>query len=358
MDELLLRLNPRIVADTPYCVAAQVERLREEEALAVADAFGAAVQAGRCGIGASPERWDAACRRAGAVGEALRETLLKYRTRHRVVRDRGGVLEAGRKTLIMGILNVTPDSFYDGGSIGSVEEAVEKGIRMVQYGAEIVDVGGESTRPGADAVSAEVELERVLPVVRGLARRGVLVSIDTSKAAVARRALEAGARWVNDVTALGDPDMGRAVAEAGAGLVLMHAKGSPKTMQQNPSYDDIMGELSRFLRERSLRAVREGVSRESILIDPGIGFGKRVEDNFEILRRLEEFRSLGFPLLVGPSRKSFIGATLDGRPASGRLFGTLGAVAACVLYGADVVRVHDVAEAADACRVADRIKGR
>lgn len=357
-DTLLLRLNPRIVQDTPHCVAAEIEGLRDGELGAAAEAFGGAAQAGRTILSAPPVRWNAACRSAGAVGEALQETLRRYRTREHFVRDPGGGLEAGKQTRIMGILNVTPDSFYDGGAIGSVEEAVEKGVRMAEQGAAIIDVGGESTRPGADPVPVDVEMDRVLPVVRGLANRGVAVSIDTSKAAVARSALKAGARWVNDVTALGDPEMASVVAEAGAALVLMHAKGSPKTMQQNPTYDDIIGELTRFLRERSLRAVRQGVSRDSILIDPGIGFGKRVEDNFEILRRLEEFRSLGFPLLVGPSRKSFIGAALHGRPASGRLFGTLSAVTVCALHGADFVRVHDVSEAVDACRVADRIKGK
>jgi dihydropteroate synthase len=374
MDEALpLRLNPRILQDSPFCISAAAVGLTEAEVSTLLRAFeglGQTVPTSWSGelrnappglritVSAHPTGWGKACGAAGEIGAALQEALQNVRQMEHLLRYRGGILPLGGKTLIMGVLNVTPDSFYDGGSVGSVDEAVEKGVRMAEQGAAVIDVGGESTRPGSDPVPADEELRRVLPVIRKLRNRGMTVSVDTSKAAVASEALEAGAHWVNDVSALADPRMGRVVAEAGAALVLMHAQGTPKSMQQNPRYDDIIDEITRFLRERSLRAVREGVSRDSILIDPGIGFGKRVEDNFVILRRLDEFRSLGFPLLVGPSRKSFIGAALDGRPASGRLYGTLGAVAACALNGAHMVRVHDVAEAADACRLADRIAGR
>ncbi len=352
--ELVLRLNPRVLQANREWVSVALHRLEASEL----PAFRGLLHAnGRRQILAGPRREvEQVCSTAGAAGAAVIEALEGFEKATHVLRFGSRSMTLGRETLLMGVLNATPDSFYDGGSVRAPDEAIQKGLRMAEQGAAVVDVGGESTRPGSDPVSAEEELRRVLPVVRGLASRGVVVSIDTSKARVAREAIEAGAQWVNDVTALGDPEMAEVVARAKTALVLMHIKGTPKSMQQNPVYDDIMEELTRYLRERALRAVRQGVDRESILVDPGIGFGKRFEDNFTILKRLAEFRSLGFPVLVGPSRKAFIGATLDGRPPTGRLHGTLGAVAACVLNGAHAVRVHDVAESLDAARVADKIK--
>lgn len=258
-------------------------------------------------------------------------------------------------TSVMGILNVTPDSFSDGGRFADAATAVEAGLAMRRDGADWVDVGGESTRPGAAPTSPEEELRRVLPVVEALAGQGVAVSIDTRKASVARAALAAGARRVNDVSALADPQMAPAVAAAGASVILMHMQGTPETMQQDPQYGDVVGEVSAFLRAAAKKALSAGVAADRILVDPGIGFGKRLEHNLELLRRLAELRSLGYPIVVGTSRKRFLGEIL-GRPVDGRLFGTAGSVAAAVLRGADVVRVHDVAAMADVVRVADRLR--
>jgi len=352
--ELVLRLNPRVIQANREWVSVALHRLAGVES----SAFGRLLHSnGSVQILAGPRREiEQACSTAGPAGAAVLQALEGFEKSAHTLRFAGRSIAMGRQTLVMGVLNATPDSFYDGGAVRTADEAVQKGLRMTELGAAVIDVGGESTRPGSDPVPAEEELRRVLPIVRALASRGVVVSIDTSKACVARAAIDAGAQWVNDVTALGDPEMAEVVAQGKTALVLMHIRGIPKSMQKNPVYDDIMEEITRYLRERALRAVRQGVDRESILIDPGIGFGKRFEDNFAILKRLAEFRSLGFPVLVGPSRKQFIGATLDGRPPAERLHGTLGAVAACVLNGAHAVRVHDVAESIDAARVADRIK--
>jgi len=279
--------------------------------------------------------------------------LRDYRRRAISVPYPGGVLRFGRRTLVMGILNVTPDSFSDGGRHFDPERAVEAGLAMEQAG--VLDVGGESTRPGAEPVAADEEIRRVEPVVRALAARGKLVSIDTTKPAVARAAFAAGARLLNDVTALADPDLAREAARAKVPVILMHMKGTPRTMQDRPVYGDVVAEIVDFLRERMEGALSAGISRARILLDPGIGFGKRPEHNLEILRRLEEFRSLGRPVVVGTSRKSFIGHVL-GRAVDARRDGTSATVAAAVLRGADMVRVHDVREMADAARMADRMK--
>ena len=261
------------------------------------------------------------------------------------------------RTLVMGVLNVTPDSFSDGGRWLDARAAIRHARRLVREGAHLIDVGGESTRPGARAVSLKEELRRVLPVVEALAAEGIRVSIDTSKAAVAAAALAAGATMVNDVTALrGDRAMGGVCARAGAQVVLMHMKGSPQTMQRSPSYKDVVAEIAAFFRKRLQFALRAGIARDKIFLDPGIGFGKKPEHNMEILRRLEEFRGLGRPLVVGTSRKSFIGAVLGGRPSSDRVFGTAATVAAAVLRGAAVVRVHDVREMSDVVRVTDELR--
>jgi dihydropteroate synthase len=265
----------------------------------------------------------------------------------------------GERTLLMGVLNVTPDSFSDGGKYFYADAAVAQAIRMAEEGADIIDIGGESTRPGAKKVSSREELRRVLPVIEGL-RSAVKVplSIDTYKSEVARKAIGAGACIINDITALrGDRNMAEVAAEAETPVVLMHMKGTPKTMQKRPRYSDVVGEISNFLRERADFAIQKGIKRGNIIIDPGLGFGKRLEDNINIIRGLEKFRRLGYPVLVGPSRKSFIGAIL-GLPAEKRLEGTLAAVAACALNGADIIRVHDVLEAKRAVAVIDAITAR
>jgi len=255
---------------------------------------------------------------------------------------------------LMGVVNVTPDSFSDGGLFLDAEAAIVHGEELVRDGAEILDVGGESTRPGAEEVGAEEELARVGPVVAGLAGTAI-VSIDTSKAAVARAALDAGASIVNDVTALRhDPDLGAVCAERGAGLILMHMQGGPRTMQENPVYDDVVDDVKAFLAERLKAAVGAGVAEGLIWLDPGIGFGKNLDHNLELLRRLGELRELGRPLVVGTSRKSFLGK-IDGSPVEDRLGGTIASSILAAAEGADVLRVHDVAEAAQAARVASAI---
>jgi dihydropteroate synthase len=256
----------------------------------------------------------------------------------------------------MGVVNVTPDSFSDGGLFLDAEAAVAHGLELAGQGAEILDVGGESTRPGAEEVSAEEEMARVVPVVRGLADTAT-VSIDTSKAAVAEAALDAGATIVNDVTALRhDPEIGALCAERGVGLVLMHMQGDPRTMQKDPSYDDVVDDVKAFLAERMEVAVGAGVDEGRIWLDPGIGFGKTLDHNLELLRRLGKLRELGRPLVVGTSRKSFIGK-IDGSDVGERLGGTIASSVLAAVEGADVLRVHDVAEAAQATRVATAILG-
>lgn len=258
---------------------------------------------------------------------------------------------------VMAVLNVTPDSFSDGGRYACREAAVAHALEMVRQAAEIVDVGGESTRPGAAPVSEEEELRRVVPVVEALAAStAVPVSVDTSKHEVARRALDAGASMVNDVTSLrGDPRMAALVAERGVPIVLMHMKGEPRTMQERPHYEDLMCEVLEFLAERIEAAVAAGIQREMVIVDPGIGFGKTPEHNLELLARLEEFRVLGCPILVGASRKSTLGL-ITGRDVEGRLSGSLSAAVMAALHGAHILRVHDVAETLDALRVCESIR--
>lgn len=266
-------------------------------------------------------------------------------------------LESGnRRTLVMGILNLTPDSFSDGGLFISVGAAVEHAERMVAEGADIIDVGGESSRPGADSVPAEVEMDRVLPVIERLAKAiETPISIDTYKSSVARYALDAGACIVNDISALrGDPDMARIVAEAGVPVVLMHMKGTPRNMQLDPRYDSLISEIISFLKARIQAAVDAGISPDRIIVDPGIGFGKTVAHNLEIIRRLREFKSLGKSILIGTSRKSFIGKVL-GLPVDDRLEGTAATVALAISGGADIVRVHNVKEMARVARMTDAI---
>jgi dihydropteroate synthase len=258
---------------------------------------------------------------------------------------------------LMGVVNVTPDSFSDGGLYLDPEAAISHGVDLVEAGAAILDVGGESTRPGAEEVPLEEELRRVLPVVQGLAGLEAEVSIDTSKAPVAAAALDAGAVIVNDVTALrGDPEMAALCAERGATVVLMHMLGSPRTMQEDPVYEDVVAEVKEFLTARLEAAVAAGIARERIWLDPGIGFGKTAAHNLELLRRLSELVELGRPLVVGTSRKSFIGR-LDGSSAGERLGGTIASSVLAAAAGAEVLRVHDVAEVRQALAVTAAILG-
>jgi dihydropteroate synthase len=255
--------------------------------------------------------------------------------------------------LVMGIVNVTPDSFSDGGRFAAPETAVEHGLELVRQGADLLDVGGESTRPGSQPVPLEEELRRVVPVVRELAARcGLPVSVDTSKAEVARQALTAGAHVINDVTALrGDPDMAAVVRDFRAGVVLMHMQGTPATMQLAPAYADVVAEVTAFLEARLQAALDLGIAGEQVVLDPGIGFGKTAGHNLELLTRLEELQRLGRPVCLGVSRKGFLGRMLA-RPLEQRLAGSL--AAACFALGcgsAQVLRVHDVAETRDAVTV-------
>jgi dihydropteroate synthase len=252
------------------------------------------------------------------------------------------------KPLIMGVLNLTPDSFSDGSRYDSVYEAVAAAEKMVADGADILDIGGESTRPGAEPVSAEEEAERVIPVIKKLAGRlNVPISIDTWKATVAKAALNAGAEIVNDISAMTfDPDMSGTIAESGAAVVLMHNRGRPTEMQKNTDYSDIVSEVMAFLDARIQAAILAGIDEERIVVDPGIGFGKDASGNMEIIRRLREFHLLNRPILIGTSRKSFIGAALN-REVSERVFGTAASVAVAMMNGASIFRVHDVAAMRD-----------
>jgi dihydropteroate synthase len=260
-------------------------------------------------------------------------------------------------TRLMGVVNVTPDSFSDGGLYLDPEAAISHGRELAAAGAKILDVGGESTRPGAEPVAAEEELRRVVPVIRGLSDSEREISVDTSKAAVAAAALDAGATIVNDVTALrGDPEMAALCAERGATVVLMHMLGEPRTMQQDPRYGDVVAEVRDFLAERLAAAVDAGIAAERVWLDPGIGFGKTAAHNMELLRRLGELRELGRPLVVGTSRKSFIGK-VDGSGADERLGGTIASSVLAAAEGAEVLRVHDVAEVRQALAVAAAILG-
>ena len=270
----------------------------------------------------------------------------------------------GKRTYIMGVLNVTPDSFSDGGKYLDPKRAVERALEMQAQGADIIDIGGESSRPGAEPVSVEEELRRVVPVLEEVCDKlDIPVSIDTYKSEVAEKAIELGADMVNDISALRfDPNMVKVVANYDVPVVLMHMKGTPRDMQLNPSYDDVMHEIVSFLYERKQFAVSHGVDEHKIILDPGIGFGKRtgkgIEDNCEILRRLKELKVLGNPVLVGASRKTFIGNVCgegEQLPVNERLEGSLAAIAVAVMNGADIVRVHDVKESKRFLRLMDRV---
>ena len=267
------------------------------------------------------------------------------------------VFDFSKRSYVMGILNVTPDSFSDGARFYDLDAAIKHGMEMAEQGADIIDVGGESTRPGANTVLADEEIRRTEPVIRELSKRiDVPLSIDTTKAVVARRALDAGAEIVNDVSALrADPEMVDVAVSYQAPVVLMHMLGSPKTMQQDMCYYSIIEDITDFLKERIDFAINNGVERKKIIIDPGIGFGKSVEnDNFEIIREMRSFASLGLPVLVGPSRKAFIGRLLDAE-VDERDIGSLATVSIAIHNGANIVRVHNVAQTKMASKVADAV---
>ena len=271
----------------------------------------------------------------------------------RTWRIRGRTLDLSRRALIMGIVNVTPDSFSDGGLFTDAEVAIAHGLELVKQGADLLDVGGESTRPGSSPVSLDEELRRVLPVITGLAARtDVPLSIDTSKAEVARQAIAAGAHVVNDVTAgTGDLDMPEIAARSGAGVVLMHMQGMPATMQANPTYGDIVAEIADYLKDRVHRFIAAGLTAEHLVIDPGVGFGKTLEHNIELLTRLSELLELGRPICLGVSRKGFIGQIID-RPRGERVIGSVAIACHALTRGAaQVLRVHDVAATRDAVRM-------
>jgi dihydropteroate synthase len=272
---------------------------------------------------------------------------------------RSQTLVLGERTLVMGVLNVTPDSFSDGGKYDQPEIAIEHALALELAGADLLDIGGESTRPGSEETSASQELDRILPVLEGLrGRLKIPVSVDTRRSTVAELALRADAEIINDVSGLrSDPRLSEVAAKYGAPLILMHMRGEPRTMQKGPFARDVMKDVMRGLRDSAAKARKAGVAKSQIILDPGIGFGKSYSQNYELLQKLPELAALGYPLLVGSSRKGFLGATLtrEGKPAppEERIWGTAATVTACILGGAHIVRVHDVAEMVQVARVAD-----
>lgn len=264
-----------------------------------------------------------------------------------------------KQTLIIGILNVTPDSFSDGGQFSTIDSATDQAIKMLDDGADIIDIGGESTRPGAQKIGIEEELSRVIPVIQNIRKQSdVPISIDTYKSEVALKAIEAGADIVNDISGLNfDPKMADVIAQNNVASVLMHIQGTPESMQNNPVYHNMIDEILVYLSNSANMLLDKGLKKSQIIIDPGIGFGKELNKNFEILKYLEEFKSIGFPLLVGTSRKSFIGNLLD-LPIEDRLEGSLASVACSIMNGADIVRVHDVKETYRTVKIADKIVGK
>ncbi len=265
-------------------------------------------------------------------------------------------LNLGERTLVMGIINITPDSFSDGGLMFDRDKAIAYGLDLASKGADIIDIGGESTRPGSEPVNLQEEIDRVIPVISALAPEiNIPISIDTYKAKVADLALKAGASIINDISACTfDPQMLNVIMESNAGVILMHIKGTPRNMQKDPHYNDVVSEVRMFLSQQVEHLTRQGIERQRILVDPGIGFGKTLEHNILLLRNLKQFQNLGIGVLVGPSRKSFIGLLTD-KPVNERLEGTLAAVAVCALNGADLVRVHDVPQTIAALKVVDAI---
>ena len=275
----------------------------------------------------------------------------------KVVEWAGGRLDFSAGCLIMGVLNVTPDSFSDGGQFLDSKRAVERGVQMAAEGAAIIDVGGESTRPGSGGVAAGEQIRRMAPVIRGLREKvAAVISIDTKDCEVAAAALDTGAGMINDITALSDERMGELAAERGVPVVLMHIQGTPATMQAEPRYDDVVKEVLEFLLGRAKRAEELGIAKERIFIDPGIGFGKTLEHNLLLLRHIDKFVASGYRVLVGTSRKHFIGKITGKEKPADRIFGTAATVALCAAAGVSIVRVHDVPAMADVVAVAQAVR--
>lgn len=291
------------------------------------------------------------------IGNRIKDVIDNIHKKEFVLKCKKKDIVFGRKTLVMGVLNITPDSFSDGGKYLEKEKAVKRAMEMIDDGADIIDIGGESSRPGSKPVELEDELERVIPVVQGIAKAAdIPISIDTIKAEVARQAIENGADIVNNISAFRfDKDMAKVCAKYDVSVVLMHMRGTPQDMQTNVKYDDLMSEIFCYLLERIDFAKGAGIKSEKILIDPGIGFGKSIEDNLKIISRLEEFKGFGLPIVIGTSKKSFIGKTLN-LDIDDRLEGTAATVAAAILKGANIVRVHDVKEMKRVVDMADAIK--
>jgi dihydropteroate synthase len=291
------------------------------------------------------------------IGQSIKETLKNISRTHYSIRCRKGTLNLGKRTLLMGVLNVTPDSFSDGGFFFDKDKAIAHGLRMVEEGADIIDIGGESTRPGSKPLELEEELQRVLPVIESLAKEvDVPISIDTYKSVVAQRAIEAGAQMINDISGLHfDPNLAQIAVKEDVPIVLMHIRGTPETMQKDVHYNSLLSEILKYLKDSIQIAESTGLDPRQIIIDPGIGFGKTIEDNLCILKNLYEFRVLGKPILLGTSRKTFIGKILNAGVRD-RLEGTLSSIAIGVLNGAHIIRSHDVVQAKKAIAVADAIR--
>ncbi len=269
----------------------------------------------------------------------------------------GGRLDFSAGCIVMGVLNVTPDSFSDGGDFLDTQKAIEHGIKMAEEGAAIIDIGAESTRPGSQAVSTDEQIKRAIPVIERLAAKiKTLISIDSKNYEVAKAALDAGASIVNDITALSDKRMAKLAAEKGVPVILMHMKGRPGTMQIEPEYKDVVGEILNYLLDRAEVAQEAGIEKEKIFIDPGVGFGKTLEHNIELLRNIDVFVSSGYRVLVGTSRKSFIGTLTGEETPKERIFGTAATIALAAAAGVSIVRVHDVAQMTDVVKVANRLR--
>lgn len=277
-------------------------------------------------------------------------------TKEYILQVNGKKITLGLKTWIMGVINITPDSFSDGGLHFDKEKALEEGLQLVEEGSDIIDIGGESTRPGSESIPAEEEINRVIPVITALKKRTeVLISVDTTKSEVAKAALDSGADIINDISSLRfDPQMASLAAQEDVPVILMHMKGTPRTMQVHPTYKDVLHEVKTFLRESIDRAQASGIKKEKIIIDPGIGFGKRLKDNLTLINNLHVLKELDQPILIGVSRKSFIGTILDSPPQE-RLDGTIASAILSVVHGAAILRVHDVASVKRAVRVAEAI---
>ncbi|MFA4967595.1 MAG: dihydropteroate synthase [Candidatus Margulisiibacteriota bacterium] len=289
------------------------------------------------------------------ISKEIKKALDNYAASPAPVKIKGKPLPFGKKTYIMGILNVTPDSFSDGGKFLDADSAISHADRMIKEGADIIDVGGESTRPGAASVPAKIEMDRIIPVIRALSKRKIIISVDTRKASVAEAAVKAGAHIINDISGLRhDKKMARVAAKYGVPVVVMHIKGTPKTMQFLTNYEDIMMELIDYFEKSIEIAENAGILRNQIIIDPGFGFGKTPEQNLEIIKHLRELKVLGSPILIGTSRKSTIGKVLD-LPAGQRIEGTAATVSVAILNGADIIRVHDVDQMKKVVKMTDAI---